>query len=281
MAGSGVGGTAGATCMATPAIHVSEVAGRSIHARAAWTGDGYGIVWTDNRDGNTEIYFARIGANGQKVGADVRLTNDPAESFEPTLVWTGSELGFAWNDKRDGNTEIYFTRLSKTGQRLASTRDVRVTTDAARSEEPRLVWTGTEYALTWTDTRLGAFDVYFAKLSAAGVKTTGDVHVALGASAALTTASNGFGVAWHGARNNSGLQILFARLDAAGTVVGTEQMLSDLSLHAGNPSIAFDGNTFGVAWMGKPSARAPTCSRRSLPKERPSRAPTCPRRARS
>jgi hypothetical protein len=29
-------------------------------------------------------------------------------------------------------------------------------------------------------------------------------------------------------------------------------MLSDLPLHAGNPNLAFDGNSFGVAWQGNP-----------------------------
>jgi hypothetical protein len=76
-----------------------------------WTGSEYGVSWFDERDGNYEIYFARLDALGNKIGSDVRVTNDPLESSGPSLVWTGSEYGVSWHDFRDGNYEIYFARL--------------------------------------------------------------------------------------------------------------------------------------------------------------------------
>jgi hypothetical protein len=71
----------------------------------------------DGRDGNYELYFARLSADGTKAGPDLRATRDAGYSFEPSLVWTGSEYGLAWEDNRDGNNEIYFTRLSSAGAR--------------------------------------------------------------------------------------------------------------------------------------------------------------------
>ena len=49
---------------------------------------------------------------GQKLGADLRVTSAPNESQIPSLSWTGSEFGVSWFDYRDGNWEIYFSRVS-------------------------------------------------------------------------------------------------------------------------------------------------------------------------
>jgi hypothetical protein len=66
------------------------------------------VAWLDNREGNDEIYFTRISSSGVKQGSDVRIATSAADSWEPVLVWTGSEYGVAWYDNRDGNDEIYF-----------------------------------------------------------------------------------------------------------------------------------------------------------------------------
>jgi hypothetical protein len=35
------------------------------------------------------------------VGPEVRVTDDPASSYRPSLVWTGIECGVSWQDVRD------------------------------------------------------------------------------------------------------------------------------------------------------------------------------------
>src|SRR3972149_2205529 len=79
--------------------------GASYWPSLAWTSSEYGLSWHDNRGGNYEIYFARIAATGTKIGADLRITNDPNYSGLPFLVWTGLEYGVIWVETRDGNTE--------------------------------------------------------------------------------------------------------------------------------------------------------------------------------
>lgn len=250
--GAGSGG-AGASCTGTDVVPVSEDDGRSSQAAVAFTGDGYAAVWTDDRDGNSELYFARLDASGRKVGDDVRLTNDAAVSASPSVVWTGTELGVTWYDARDGNTEVYFTRLDEDGARIASSgiADLRVTNDAARSEDPRIVWTGEEYAILWGDTRDGAFQIYFTRVTASGAKRGSDISVAPGASGELAATPNGFGAVWHGAGMN-GLQVHFMLLDDTGSPLTADLVLGDPAIRNGNPRIAFDGSSFGVAWQGNP-----------------------------
>jgi hypothetical protein len=92
-------------------VRVTTDASWSWDPSLVWTGSGYGVAWWDDRDGNNEIYFARLSSEGVKVGGDVRVTTDAFISREPSLVWTGSGYGVAWGDDRDGNGELYFARL--------------------------------------------------------------------------------------------------------------------------------------------------------------------------
>jgi hypothetical protein len=95
-----------------PILRVTSAAGGAIDPAIAWSGSEWGIVWDDTRTGNEEIWFARIDANGVKVGSDFQVSNAPGHSRNPSIVWAGGKYGIAWSDDRDGgNDEIYFTPL--------------------------------------------------------------------------------------------------------------------------------------------------------------------------
>jgi hypothetical protein len=64
------------------------------------------VVWSDERDGNSEIYYKKH--NGTAWGADERLTVDASPSNSPSLAIFGSEIHLVWNDYRDGNWELYY-----------------------------------------------------------------------------------------------------------------------------------------------------------------------------
>jgi hypothetical protein len=93
------------------------------------TGNGLGLVWDDYRDTNYEIYFARLTASGAKLGADVRLTSNTANSYDPCIVWTGAEYGVFWDDNRSGNYDLWFQRVSAAGVAQGSNTQVTVTSD--------------------------------------------------------------------------------------------------------------------------------------------------------
>ncbi len=73
------------------------------------------IVWEDYRDGNWEIYYKRSTDSGISWEADTRLTNNILESFTPSLSISGQILHVVWEDKRDGNMEIYYKRSTDGG----------------------------------------------------------------------------------------------------------------------------------------------------------------------
>jgi hypothetical protein len=74
------------------------------------SGSGVQVVWYDNRDGNYEIYYKRSMDAGSNWEADTRLTNSTGESEYPSASISGLTVHVVWQDRRDGNYEIYYKR---------------------------------------------------------------------------------------------------------------------------------------------------------------------------
>ena len=127
-----------------------------------WAGDSYGVAWSGQDDNeNRDIYFARLDPEGVRIGPEVRVSQVLEGSFEPSLVWTGSDFGVTWYDLRDGNREVYYARLSAEGARI--TPNVRATEDPRRSTAPKIAWNGDEHAIIWVDDRSLDEEVYFMR----------------------------------------------------------------------------------------------------------------------
>ncbi len=131
-------------------LRLTDAAENSGTATIAWTGSEYGIAWVDARDGNNEIYMARVSAAGTKLTPDIRITDFLLSSDSPWLEWTGRDFGLAFVDHRD-ETQIWFTRIGPDGTELGD--EVKLTTDPATSLLPCLAWNGTELGMTWSDFR--------------------------------------------------------------------------------------------------------------------------------
>ncbi len=60
-----------------------------------WTGDRFGLAWSDRRDArgsviNYEIYFNIVNPDGTKRNADLRVSHADGFSISPALAWTGN-----------------------------------------------------------------------------------------------------------------------------------------------------------------------------------------------
>ncbi|MBW2261294.1 MAG: hypothetical protein JRG91_04905 [Deltaproteobacteria bacterium] len=142
-----------------------------------WTGSEFGVAWNDGRLATHEIFLARLDADGTEIGSERNITADDGQySAIVSLAWTGSEFGFAWQDRRHGDYEIYFDRATPTGTIIGS--EVRISTAAETSVNPHVAWTGTEFGVLWDDNRLIIdTEVYFMRISATGTPLTGEFRV--------------------------------------------------------------------------------------------------------
>src|SRR4029079_13132028 len=97
-------------------------------------------------------------------------------SSEVSLAYDGLDYAVVWQDNRFGNYEIFAARVStSTGAKIGS--DVRVTSDAAVSQDPTIVWDGASFGVAWYDTRTTGGDIYFCRLDSNLIKLGGDVQI--------------------------------------------------------------------------------------------------------
>jgi len=221
----------------------------SHQASLVWTGSGYGLTWTDERDGQEEIYFQVLDTTGLPTGSETRVTTTTVSSRRPSLVWNGSEFAVAWVDERDGNPEIYFQRLTALGALSGSPR--RVTDDTAFSGEPSLVWAGTEYGLAFSDEAAGNREISFARIATDSTITGGPLRLtndsAVSEQPSLAWTGSGYGVAWTDQRDlNKEIYVLV--LDSLGSPTSGPQAVTADAAVSAQPSLVWTGSGFGVAW---------------------------------
>lgn len=212
-----------------PEVQVTTDPARQSSPILKWNGSELGLAWTDYRHAGTtnnrEIYFRRLSATGAPLGGELRLTDDPADSAWADLAWNDAahEWALVWHDTRDGNAEVYFARVSAAGQKLGG--DVRLTSAAGSSGYPSIDWNGYQYGVSWQDDRLavGKPAIYFAPVSAQGVKTGPDLKLSTGTGASTYTTAlwNGstFAFCWRDDRDGptGNTEIYFSYVGCPGT----------------------------------------------------------------
>jgi hypothetical protein len=247
-------GSADGFALMTSGVQVTWSGQYATDVSAVWTGSEFGIAWKDFRDANDEIYFGIVTGEGVRSGTDVRVTFDAGTSAYPWVTWTGSEFGVAWEDRRDGNTDIYFRGLDATGTLLGS--ELRVTDHFTFSEEPAIAWTGSQYLLAFTDARDASpagLQIYTATVDALGATSGAPARLSEESQSArevaMVWATSFGGVAWLDERNAE-QDIYFALVDDGGARIGSDLRLTNASSgQRGDPTVTWLGTSFAVAWF--------------------------------
>lgn len=124
------------------------------------------IVWSDNRDGNNEIYYKRSSDAGNSWSGDIRLTSNSSDSDFPCIEGWNSTLWVVWHDNRDGNYEIYMKRSTNNGVNWEA--DQRITNDGAISMTPAFRSQNNYLHICWEDTRDLNSEQYYKRSSDGG-----------------------------------------------------------------------------------------------------------------
>ena len=116
--------------------------------------DGWVVAWVDTRDGNAEVYAARVDRTLRKVVADRRITDAPGDSAEVQVVIRGKEVVVVWSDARqspdEGNGDIYAVRLdARTLRELGP--PMRLFSSAGHSRSPAVGLAGDNIVVAWIE----------------------------------------------------------------------------------------------------------------------------------
>jgi hypothetical protein len=130
------------------------------------------VVWYDDRDGNTEIYYKRSIDAGVTWGGDIRLTFNDANSMEPAIAVSGSTVHIVWYDYRNLTGEIYYKRSTDAG--LSWSSDSRLTNGSADSSESQwsnIAVSGQVVHVIWSNRKQTLINNIYHKRSADGGST--------------------------------------------------------------------------------------------------------------
>jgi hypothetical protein len=114
--------------------------------------DGWIAAWIDTRDGNAEVYAARLDKSLQKTVPDRRITDAAGDAAEVQVVMRGKEAWLVWSDTRQGEeaADLYMVRLdAKTLQRVGG--ETRLFASPEHSRSPALAPSGAGMVAAWIE----------------------------------------------------------------------------------------------------------------------------------
>ena len=256
------------TAINTP-VAVATKGQSNIHTVADGAG-GAIVTWEDNKNSTatlTDIYAQRINNNGNAVWATngTIICNDA--SIQKSVVITDAGNGtaiIAWQDYRNGNSDIYTQKIDSLGNVLWANNGVAVVSKTTTQKNPKIITDNAGGAIiVWEDSVNLYYDVYAQRINSAGVAqwATGGVAICNAANLQINPKIeiDGVGgaiITWQDKRNGGDYDIYAQRINASGTTQwNTNGIVVALALKTQhNPRIEPDGaNGAYIAWEDKRS----------------------------
>lgn len=214
------------------------------------SGDSVHVVWYDQRDGNSEIYYKRSTDGGSIWGADNRLTIDNASSWNTSLAVLGSVVHVVWIEDRDGNWEIYYKHSTDGGTNWGA--DTRLTNNSSFSEFPSISVSGSVVSVVWMDNRDGNYEIYYKQSSDGGASWSADTRLTSNSAFSSTPSVSVSGlvvhVIWRDFRDGN-YEIYYKHSTDGGTNWQPDTRLTDNFADSGDPSVSASGSVVNVVWM--------------------------------
>ncbi|MFZ1320303.1 MAG: sialidase family protein [Ignavibacteria bacterium] len=220
----------------------------------ASNGNTVHVVWYDNRIDpiNYEIYYKRSTNAGVSWGADIRLTNNTGDSHLPSVSVSGSVVHVAWQDRRDGNFEIYYKRSTDEGASWGA--DVRLTNASFESWHPSVSVTGLNVHIVWQDRRDVDDEIYYKRSTDGGLSWEADIRLTNNAaiSAIPSVSVSGLLVhtVWSEFRNGN-FEIYYKRSSDGGASWGLDTRLTTNSSVSNSACVSASDSVVHVTWTDR------------------------------
>lgn len=234
--------------------------------RIAVTGDGsFIIVWTDNRNGDYDLYLQQYDENGSAVGKNKIINDDTNDQyqFQPSLAvdWY-NRYATVWKDYRvtgyPYQPDIFFQQLDSNATAIGSNFNLTTEQTESFKENPDIAlahWGGG--VVVWSDYRNSKWDIYGQLINSSNVLVGNNFIINDIASTAqhhspkAVVSNRGWMVvAWYDNRSGND-DIYIQKIDSLGNLIGDNIRVNDTSsARQASPDLAIDdrGN-FTVVWV--------------------------------
>ncbi len=207
------------------------------------------VVWQDDRNGNTEIYYKRSIDEGGSWEADTRLTNNASSSVSPSVTVSGPAVHVVWFDNRDGNEEIYYKRSLDFGGSWGT--DIRMTNNSAISRNPSVTASGSAAHVVWEDNREGNWEIYYKGSIDEGVNWDPDTRLTNNTAnswyPSVSSSGSDVHIVWSDDRDGN-LEIYYKGSINKGVNWDADTRLTNNSAASRTPSVSVSGQAVHVVW---------------------------------
>jgi hypothetical protein len=220
----------------------------------AFDGTNYLVSWEDHRSGTSwDVYGARVSPGGRVLDQNgIPISTGAGDEWRPALAFDGTNYLVAWDVSSGLNVDVYGARVSPDGTVL-DPAGIPISTAADDQLRPAISFDGTNYLVVWEVYAGGSFDIYGSRVSPGGavLDPAGiPLSTAVGRQRGPTVAFDGtnYLVAW--LDNRAGNWDIYAsRVSPGGSVLDSDGIpISTAADTQADPSVAFDGTNYLVAW---------------------------------
>ncbi len=208
-------------------------------------GDDVHVVWRDNRDGNTEIYYKRSDDNGKSWGADTRLTNNTTSSYDPSIAVFDSVVHIVWIQFFD----LYYIRSTDRG--ISWGTDIRLTNNPAKSTIPNIAVSDSIIHVVWYDERETNGEIFYKRSTDMGITWEADTRLTntiyYSTNPSISVYDSLVCVAWQDFSDGND-EIYYKRSTNNGVSWETDTRLTNNSEISEYPCVAVSGSTVHVVW---------------------------------
>lgn len=238
-------------------IAISTAGSDQLAPTLASDGADYLVAWRDSRNGDANIYGARVTSSGTVLdSAGFVVTDAASDQGPPSLAFDGRQYFASWaTSSPESGAQIYGTTISVAGA-VAHDDGVPLFQAGTGSYWPLVAWNGTEYFLLWFSRYEYVHEAYGARLNVDGTAIDPygiELAVGVNTEGAVGVASNGddYLVAWADDRNGGPreLDIYGVRVSESGEIKDpTAIQISSAPGPQQYPAVTSDGTDYFVIW---------------------------------
>ncbi|MFO0599472.1 MAG: hypothetical protein U0228_29470, partial [Myxococcaceae bacterium] len=213
-----------------------------------------GLLWGDGSQPTNVPTLSLVVQGARASGDRPLLTPGQGEGVDyGDLAWDGSGWAMVWTattSQPSPGAGVRFARLDALGNAAIAPFFLA----SSNAFSPRLAFTGTDYGVVWQQQGTnGRFDVFFARVNAAGSVVAGPVNVSHSAGSAMladvTWTGASFAAVWtEDLGAPAPTKVWLARLDSNGQPRGPAELVSCGSAAAWRPAVHFAAGKLAVAW---------------------------------
>jgi hypothetical protein len=220
-----------------------------------YSGSSYLAIYGGNADG-FDMYRSELDDQGDAIApGETLFTLGNADSYGGPVIWIGDRYGVAWQDRRNGDYEIYFSLLDEKGNKV-ELGDTRLSFAPGFSINVSLAWSGTEFVVVWQDERTDNFELFGQLLDIDGVPQGGNVQLTDAESffqtesPSVAAGTDSIGIAWNIGEPGQHW-VRFRTFDRDLTPRGETISLTDGFTDAVYPVVVWNKDRYVVVWYDK------------------------------